>query len=86
MFFISWPKLISFCCAAETRIKCADVEASRKLSEQTMVKCLRNMDILKKAYAGKFMAQILLADGVVTQKEEQFFFYMKQRLNLPDLD
>lgn len=64
----------------------ADVEASRKLSEPTMTNCLRNMDTIKKAYAGKFMAQIILADGVISKIEEQFFYYMKQRLGLPDVD
>ena len=67
-------------------ITVADVEASRKLSEPTMVNCLRSMDTLKKAYAAKFMAQVILADGIVTQKEGKFFYYMKERLDLPDVD
>lgn len=68
------------------QITVADVEASRKLTEPTMVNCLRNMDTLKKAYVGKFIAQVILADGVVTQQEEQFFYYMHQRLDLPDME
>lgn len=64
----------------------ADLEASRKLSQTTMTNCLRDMDLLKKAYVGKFMAQVILADGVVTQTEEQFFYYMHQLLDLPDMD
>ncbi len=63
-----------------------DVDASRKLSEQTMTSCLRNMDTIKKAYVGKFIAQVIIADGVITQREEQFFYYMKQKLGLPDVD
>ena len=63
-----------------------DVEASRKLSEQTMTSCLRSMDTIKKAYVGKFIAQVIIADGVITQREEQFFYYMKQKLGLPDVD
>lgn len=66
------------------QITVADVEASRKLTEPTMINCLRSMDTLKKAYVGKFMAQVILADGVVTQHEEQFFNYMRQRLDLTD--
>ena len=31
-------------------------------------------DTIKKAYAGKFMAQIILADGVISKIEEQFFY------------
>ena len=67
-------------------ITVADVEASRKLSEPAMTSYLRNMDTIKKAYVGKFIAQIIIADGVITQREEQFFYYMKQKLGLPDVD
>lgn len=67
-------------------ITVTDVEASRKLSEQTMTSCLRSMDTIKKAYVGKFIAQVIIADGVITQREEQFFYYMKQKLGLPNVD
>ena len=67
-------------------ITTADVEASRRLSEPTMTNCLRNMDTLKKAYAGKFIAQMVLADGVITKKEEMLFYYLKEKLGLPDVD
>ena len=67
-------------------ITTADIEASRRLSEPEMTSCLRNMNSLKKAYVGKFVAQVVLADGVITQREEQFFYYMKQKLGLPDVD
>ena len=68
------------------RITVADVEASRRLSESTMTNCLRNMDTLKKAYVGKFMAQVILADGVITDKEEAFFYFWRDRLGLPEID
>lgn len=67
-------------------ITVTDVEASRKLSEQTMTSCLRSMDTIKKAYVGKFIAQVIIADGVISQREEQFFYYMKQKLGLPNVD
>lgn len=67
-------------------ITTADVEASRRLSEPVMTNCLRNMDTLKKAYVGKFIAQMVLADGVITKKEEMFFYYLKEKLGLPDVD
>ena len=67
-------------------ITTADIEASRRLSEPTMTNCLRNMDTIKKAYVGKFMAQMVLADGVITKKEEMFFYYLKEKLGLPDVD
>ena len=68
------------------RITVEDVESSRKLSEPTMTACLRNMSTLKKAYVGKFIAQVILADGVITDKEEQFFYFMRDRLGLPEMD
>lgn len=67
-------------------ITIADIEESRCLSESVMTNCLRNMDIVKKAYVGKFIAQVVLADGVIDKIEEQFFYYMKQKLGLPDVD
>lgn len=67
-------------------ITTADIEASRRLSEPVMTNCLRNMDTLKKAYVGKFIAQMVLADGVITKKEEMFFYYLKDKLELPDVD
>lgn len=62
----------------------AEIEASRKLTEAVMDNCLRNMDKMKKLYVGKFMAQVILADGVVTQKEELFFNYIRHKLDIPD--
>lgn len=44
------------------------------------------METLKKAYVGKFVAQVVLADGKITPREEQFFYIMKQKLGLPDVD
>ena len=67
-------------------ITAADIENSRRLTEPEMTSCLRNMDTIKKAYVGKFIAQVIIADGVITQREEQFFYYMKQKLGLPDVD
>ncbi|MBO4599824.1 MAG: TerB family tellurite resistance protein [Bacteroidales bacterium] len=68
------------------KITDADVEASRKLDETTMVGCLRNMDTLKKIYVAKFMAQVILADGHVDPKEEMFFNYIQQKLDLPNIE
>ena len=67
-------------------ITTADIEASRRLSEPEMTSCLRNMNSLKKAYVGKFVAQVVLAAGVITQREAQFFYYMQKKLGLPDVD
>ena len=67
-------------------ITTADIEASRRLSEPEMTQCLRNMDFAKKAYLGKFIAQVILADGKITPIEERFFYAAKQKLSLPDVD
>ena len=59
---------------------------AREIAVINEVSTLRSMDTLKKAYVGKFMAQVILADGVVSQKEEQFFYYMHELLDLPNMD
>jgi uncharacterized membrane protein YebE (DUF533 family) len=59
--------------------------ASRSLDEPTMTRTIRNMDEFKRAYVGKFIAQMLLADEKITQKEQLFFDYLVNRLNLPQL-
>ena len=69
-----------------TGMTTADLEASRKLSEPAMASCLRNMEMFKKMYVGKFIAQIVLADGVVTDIEEKFFYYLHDKLDLPNID
>ena len=51
-------------------VSSVDIEASRRLSESTMISSLRDMDTLKKAYLAKFMAQIILC----------------QKLDLPVID
>ena len=69
-----------------TGITVTDLEASRKLSEPAMTSCLRNMEMFKKMYVGKFIAQVVLADGVVTDLEEKFFYYLHDKLDLPNID
>lgn len=64
----------------------AEHEASRKHNFDTLVGILRKMDNTKKAFVGKYMARVVMADGVITPKEEQFFYQMKDILQLPDID
>ena len=61
-------------------------EASRKLDEPSITRVIRSMDDLKRIYVGKFMAQMVLADGVVTEREEMFIRYAFARLNIPEVD
>lgn len=58
-------------------------ESSRRLDEPTMVKVIRGMDDLKRIYVGKLIAQMILADGKVTQREQMFSQYIFDRLNIP---
>jgi hypothetical protein len=44
------------------------------------------MNNTKKAIVGKYMARVVLADGVITPKEEHFFYQIKDILQLPDID
>ena len=60
--------------------------ASRQLDEQTMSACIRKMSDLQRIYVGKFIAQIILADGKVTPSEQIFFDYITQKFNLPNMD
>ena len=69
-----------------TRMTSSDLEASRKLTEPVMASCLRNMEDFKKMYVGKFIAQVMLADGVVSDIEEKFFYYLHDKLGLPNID
>ena len=60
--------------------------ASRQLDKQAITTCIRNMSDLQRIYVGKFIAQIILADGKVTPSEHIFFNHIAQKFNLPNLD
>jgi len=64
----------------------AERVASRSLDEPTMSQAIRNMPDIKRVYVGKFIAQMLLADGKVTDREQFFFDYLFKHLNLPEVD
>ena len=61
----------------------AEREASRYLDQPTMSRVIRNMNDLQRAYVAKFIAQVILADEKVTEREEKFFYYICSELNLP---
>lgn len=65
----------------------SDVErvASRSIDANQMTEILRNMGDSKKLYLGKFLANVIIADGMVEKKEEIFFNYMCQTLGIPKL-
>lgn len=58
-------------------------QASRAMNTQRQLNVLKSMDTLKKCYLSKFLAQVALADGVVTREENVFFNYYTQMLGLP---
>ena len=57
--------------------------ASRLISTEDQTKTLKNMEMGKKCYVAKFLAQVALADGQVSRKESVFFNYYTQILDLP---
>ena len=59
--------------------------ASRSLSSEVMTRALKNMDDLKKCYLAKFIAQIVLADGVIDPKENAFVEYYFNLLEIPKM-
>ena len=58
-------------------------QASRAMNTQRQLNVLKSMDTLKKCYLAKFLAQVTLADGVVTREVNVFFNYYTQMLGLP---
>ncbi len=60
-------------------------QASRTLTEPTMTNALRSMDVLKKCYLAKFIAQIVLADGVIDERENMFVNYYFAKLDIPQM-
>ena len=58
-------------------------QASRAMNTQRQLNVLKSMDTLKKCYLAKLLAQVALADGVVTREENVFFNYYTQMLGLP---
>jgi uncharacterized tellurite resistance protein B-like protein len=50
-----------------------------------MTRALKNMDDLKKCYLAKFIAQIVLADGVIDPKENAFVEYYFNLLEIPKM-
>lgn len=60
-------------------------QASRNLDANTMNNALRNMSDNKKIYLGKFIAQVLLADGKVTPVEDKFAAYIFNTLQIPNV-
>ena len=61
-------------------------QASRQTSTQSQIATLKAMDNSKKMYLGKYMSQVILADGVLTPKEHGWFNFMLDLLDIPELD
>ncbi len=60
-------------------------QASRTLGQDVMLRTLRAMDELKKAYLAKFICQVILADGHVDEREGAFVNYYFNILDLPQI-
>lgn len=59
-------------------------EMSKLLDETTVIETIRKMSDLQRAYVAKFIAQMILADGKVTDHERLFFNILLDKLNLPE--
>lgn len=71
--------------AYEINLTSSEREASRLLNQNTMNSALCNMSDNKKIYLGKFIAQVLLADGKVTPMEDKFASYIFSTLQIPNI-
>ena len=71
--------------AHEINLTSSEREASRLLNKEAMDSALRNMSDNKKIYLGKFIAQVLLADGKVTPIEDKFAAYIFSTLQIPNI-
>lgn len=58
--------------------------ASRTISTEEQMKTLKDMEMVKKCYVAKFLAQVALADGKVSREEQLFFSYYSKVLGLPE--
>ena len=58
-------------------------EDSRRLDEPTMTRTIQNMSVIKRAYVAKLIAQMILADGKVAEREELLFNFFISKFNLP---
>lgn len=61
-------------------------QASRLSSTESQIATMKAMDESKKKYLGKYMAQVILADGIVTPKEHGWFNFMLNLLEIPDIE
>lgn len=57
--------------------------ASRSIPVESQIRTLKGMDIVKKCYVAKFIAQVAIADGMITKEEHEFFSYCTDMLGLP---
>lgn len=64
----------------------AERQASREWSTDEQIEVLKAMDDTKKIMLGKYMAQVILADGRVAPIEERWFNMILQLLEIPDID
>lgn len=64
----------------------AEIKSSRTLDMQTQLSVLKSMSQAKKMMLSSLMCQVIIADGVIDPKEESFFNYYRQLLDLPVIE
>ena len=62
----------------------AEKHISLSKSDDFMEETISRMSELKRFYVGKFMAEMIKADGVIKEAEDIFIKRMFKRLNIPD--
>ena len=61
-----------------------DKQMALSKSEAFVEETITGMSELKKFYVGKFMAEMIKADGIIKESEDKFIKSMFKRLNIPD--
>ena len=62
----------------------SEKEISLSKSDDFMEKTISQMSDLKRYYVGKFMAEMIKADGIIKEAEDVFIKRMFKRLNIPE--
>lgn len=63
-----------------------DATYSEKMEASRAIEVLRNMSLLKKAYFAKFLALLIVADGIVHPAEQQMWKLAEQQIGIYDIE
>ena len=63
-----------------------ELKASRRIDNHIVTQVIRNMDNVKKTYITRFVAHMILIDGEVSPREQDFFYSISTHLYLPPIN